>query len=599
MQETRAIPRRDEVPIEYTWDLTIVYADEATWEADVSRLEALLPNAAALQGTIAAGADALLRALGFRDRILILAGQIASYAHMKKDSNGADPMAQALDARAGSLYARCAAAVAWIEPEIVALPAGRLVDWQTGEPELAPYAYYLEQLERQRRHVRSAEVEEVVARFADVTRGSHDAYQALTTIDLVFPTIHDEHGQDVQVSSARYASLVSSPDRRVRREAFTALFDTYGSIRTTCAATLAASVRSHVLGAQLHGYPSALTAELDANDIPVDVYHTLLDTVEANLPRLHRYVALRKRLLDLDAVHVYDLYAPLTAEEQVRIPYEEGRRLVREGLAPLGPAYGETLRQALESRWIDVYENQGKRSGAYSNGSYSTPPFVLMNYQGKLRDVYTLAHELGHSMHSHRTRQAQPFISGYYTIFAAEVASTLNETLLTAHLLATRGDAAFRRRLIAEQLDGIRSTIFRQALFARFELDMHRRVEGGEALTADWLSTHYRALVEQYFGPELALDDQVRNEWAYIPHFYRSFYVYQYATGLSAALALGRQILAEGEPAVQRYLRFLASGSSRPTIDLLRDAGVDMATPAPIQAAMDYFDGLLDQLETP
>ena len=599
MQETGTIPRRDEVPVEYTWDLTTVYADEAAWEADFSRVGRLLPEAMALQGSIASGADALLRALDLRDRILIIIGQIASYAHMKKDSNGADPAAQALDARAGSLYARCAAAVAWIEPEIVALPSGRLVEWQLSEPALAPYAYYLEQLERQRLHVRSAEVEEVVARYADVTRGSYDAYQALTTVDLVFPTIKDEQGQDVQVSSARYASLVSSADRRVRREAFTALFDTYGSIRTTCGATLAASVRSHVLSAQVHGYPSALAAALDANDIPVGVYHTLLDTVEANLSRLHRYVAMRKRLLNLDAVHVYDLYAPLTSEEQERIPYEQGQQLVRDALTPLGPTYGEMLRQALESRWIDVYENQGKRSGAYSNGSYSTPPFVLLNYQGKLRDVYTLAHELGHSMHSYLTRNAQPFISGYYTIFAAEVASTLNETLLTAHLLATRDDPAFRRRLIAEQLDGIRSTLFRQALFARFELDMHQRVEDGEALTADWLSTRYRALVERYFGPDLAVDDQVRHEWGYIPHFYRSFYVYQYATGLSAALALGGQILSEGESAVQRYLRFLAGGSSQPTIDLLRGAGVDMATPAPIQAAMDYFDGLLNQLERP
>jgi oligoendopeptidase F len=354
---------------------------------------------------------------------------------------------------------------------------------------------------------------------------------------------------------------------------------------------------AHIVNARIRGYESSLEAALKPNDIPLAVYHNLIATVEANLPRMHRYMSLRKRLLGLDELHTYDLYAELVADVDVKTPYAEATQTIQSAFAPLGRAYGAALEQAFTSRWIDVYENVGKRSGAYSGGAYSTAPFILLNYQDRLDDLFTLAHELGHSMHSHFTRHTQPFVYGDYTIFVAEVASTLNEALLTDYLLKNRRDAALRKRLIVQQLEDIRTTIFRQTMFASFELGIHQQAESGEPLTTDSLSERYYGLVGRYHGPDVIRDEEIALEWARIPHFYYNFYVYQYATGLSAALALSQQIISEGQPAVDRYLQFLRSGSSRSSVDLLRDAGVDMTTPQPIQQAMDKFDRLLDELE--
>lgn len=595
--ETQTIPRRNEAPVQYTWALTTIYADDSAWERDVARLDSLRGEATALAGTAAQGASALLRLLQMRDRVTMLAQQLYAYANLRRDSDSTEPAAQALEARAGSLIAQTMADIAFVEPEILALPPETVAAWQTQEPALAPYAYYLDRLARRRPHVRSSEVESVIAQYGDIARAPGETYAALTETDLTFPTIQDEHGKPVQISDSRYHVLLSSPDRRVRHDAFKAYFTTFGGVRTTVAATLAATTRSHVLSARLHDYPSALAAALAPNDIPLEVYHNLIATVDANLPRLHHYMSLRKRILRLDELHPYDLNAPLVPDAESVFSYEAARELVIAACAPLGPTYGEALRKALESRWIDVYENVGKATGAYSGGAYTTAPFILLNYQDRLLDVYTLAHELGHSLHSYFSWRAQPFISGDYTNFVAEVASTLNELLLTAHLLQTSPDVALRKRLIVEQLEDIRTTLARQVMFAEFELAIHDYTASGAALTADWLGDRYRGLVARYHGPELTLDDEIALEWARIPHFYMNFYVYQYATGLAAALALSAQILSEGEPAVQRYLRLLASGDSRPSIELLRQAGVDMASPAPIQQAMDRFAALLDELE--
>jgi oligoendopeptidase F len=547
---------------------------------------------------VAESAGALLRALQTTDRAAMATQAVYVYARMRKDSDGTDPAAQALDSRAASLYAQIGAAVAFLEPEILTIPAETLAEWQASEPALQPYAYYLDHLSRMRAHVRSAEVEEVMAQFSDVTRAPSDTFEALTNVDLTFPTIEDERGQSVTLSDTRYITFMRNADRRVRHDAFMAFFATYGGIKTTLATTLGATVRDHVLNARLRNYPSALAASLEPNDIPIGVYETLVSTVDANLSRLHRYVSVRKRILGLDELHAYDLYAPLVSDLEDTFDYDTAKGLVREAFRPLGSDYAEGLNQILDRRWIDVYENVGKQSGAYSGGAYSTPPFILLNYTDTLNDVETLAHELGHSLHSYFTRKSQPFISGDYTTFVAEVASTLNEALLTAHLLRTTDSPAMRRRLIVEQLEGIRSTIFRQTMFAEYELALHQRVEAGEAITADWLCDSYVELAQRYYGPELVIDDELRMEWGYIPHFYFNFYVYQYATGKSAALSLAAQILSEGEPAVQRYLTFLRGGSSRASTDLLRDAGVDMTTPQPIQQAMDEFEHLLDELES-
>jgi oligoendopeptidase F len=595
--EAQNVPRREEIPVEYTWDLTTIYPDDAAWEQDIARLEALVPEIAALAGTIGQSAQTLLRALKLRDETGMRLWQIYVYANRRHDSDSTDPAGQALAERAGSLVAKIGAATAFVEPEILAIPEQTIAGWLGEEPDLQLYSYALEELARQRAHVRSAEVEGILAQFYDVTRATGDIFEVLTNADLNFPTIEDESGQPVKLSHARYGRFMESQERRVRRDAFKGMFGAFGGIRNTLGTTLAAEVRSHVINARLRSYPSALAAALDPKDIPLDVYHNLVATINANLPRLHRYMRVRKRIMSLDELHFYDLYAPLVPQADIDVPYREAADIVQSAFAPLGADYGGAVRQAFTSRWIDVYENVGKRSGAYSDGSYTTAPFILLNYQDKLRDVFTLAHELGHSMHSFFTRRTQPFVYGNYTLFLAEVASTLNEALLTDHLLKTRDDPALRKHLIVQQLEDIRATIFRQTMFAEFELDLHSRTEAGEPLTADSISKPYYDLVARYLGPDVALDDEIAHEWARIPHFYYNFYVYQYATGLSAALALSKQIIAEGQPAVDRYLRFLSSGSSRSSIDLLRDAGVDMTTPEPIQQAMDQFDALLDELE--
>lgn len=592
-----AVPRRHEIPEEFTWDFTIMYADDQDWEEDLARIEAMIPEVELLQGTTGRDAEGLLRVLEMKDRVSMQMSRLYIYARMRKDIDGTDSSGQALDTRAASLNARISAALSFVEPETLAIPPEDLARWQTETPKLAPYVYYLDLLSRQRDHVRSSEVESVIAQFSDVTRAAGDTYDVLTNADLVFPTIEDEHGQPLQLSQGRYGSLLESPDRRVRRDTFKGVLGTFAGVRRTLATTLAATARNDALAARLRNYPSALAAALAPNDIPVEVYHNLLTTVNANLSSLHRYVSLRKRILGLDAVHGYDLRAPLVADARDSFDYATASAMMHDAFTPMGPEYGAAVRQVLTSRWVDVYENMGKASGAYSDGAYSTPPFILLNYQDRLDDAYTLAHELGHSLHSYYTRRTQPYVSGNYTLFLAEVASTLNEALLTEHLLHTVDDTALRQQLLVMQIEGLRTTFFRQTMFAEFELDLHQQTEAGEALTAESLSERYGELVARYHGPDLAIDEELTCEWAYIPHFYYNFYVYQYATGISAALALSRQILAEGEPAVQRYLHFLQSGSSRSSIDLLRQAGVDMTSPQPVQAAIDHFDALVDELD--
>ncbi|MEP7289395.1 MAG: oligoendopeptidase F [Chloroflexota bacterium] len=596
--EAQKVPARSEVPVVDTWDLTTIYPNDAAWEQAIAQLEALLPKVTEMQGKIGQGADSLLNILKLRDEVGIQIYQIYVYSSLRRDSDGTDPVGQALVERAGSLLAKVSAALSFIEPEILALPPETVSAWQRDEAGLAIYEHSLAELARQRPHIRSAEVENIVAQFGDVTRAPGEIFEVLTDADLKFPTIEDEKGQTANLSHARYRRFLESKDRRVRRDTFKTYYSSYQGILNTLGTTLAAAVRTHVVNARVHNYGSALEAALEPNDIPTAVYRNLISTIDANLPRLHRYMKIRKRIMGLDELRIYDLYAPLVEEVDLAIPYAEATGTILDAFALLGSNYGDVLKKAFSSRWIDVYENVGKRSGAYSSGSYTTSPFILLNYQDRLNDVFTLAHELGHSMHSYFTSHTQPFVYGNYTIFLAEVASTTNEALLTDYLLKHRDDAALRKQLIVQQLEDIRTTIFRQTMFAAFELDIHERSEAGEPLTADMLSKRYYDLVARYHGPDVVLDDEIALEWARIPHFYYNFYVFQYATGLSAALSLSKQMIDEGQPVVDRYLKFLSSGSSRASIDLLRDAGVDMATPAPVQQAMDTFDHLLDELET-
>lgn len=591
------LPTRSEVNNEDTWDITSLYADDAAWEADFAHVTELLPAFQHLQGTLQQGAAALLRVFEQQEALSLIADQVLVYAALRADEDTANPHYQALDERASTLMAQVRAAKAWVDPELLTLSDEQLRGYLSAEPRLGVYTRAIEELIRMRPHIRSAEVEELLAQASEATRGPSAIFGMFNDADLKFPTIEDENGKPLEITHGRYIRLLENQDRRVRREAFSGMHSTYKTFRNTLAATYAANVRADIFYARAHGYASSVEAKLKPHDIPLAVYENLVATVNANLPKLHRYLRLRKKLLNLDELHTYDLYTPLTTAPQPKISFDEAASLVLQSTAPLGQEYGSVLGSGLESRWIDRYENKGKRSGAYSWGAYTSQPFVLMNYQDNLNSVFTLAHELGHSMHSYFTRKNQPYVYGHYTLFVAEVASTLNEALLVEHMLKTNDDPTLRFQLITQQLDDVRSTLLRQTLFAEFELETHRMAEAGEALTADSLSALYRSLIERYYGPELVIDDDLDIEWARIPHFYRSFYVYQYATGISAALALADRILHEGNGSASDYVNFLRGGSSKSSIDLLKGAGVDMTTPEPVQRAMDAFDGWLNQLE--
>lgn len=593
----QALPKRSEVPKELTWDLETIYATNELWEQEYAATDARIPELAAYQGKLDSSAATLQSCLGLNQDLGIQVERLYAFAQMRRDEDSTNSKYVAMADRAGSLYVRFSAATAFLTPELLAIDPDVLAGWVESVPSLQIYRHYLEDLSRQRPHVRSTEVEELLAQSEEIGRTPSVIYHQLADADLKFPRIQDEHGHAVELSQGRYIRFMESPDRQVRQNAYTAFYQVYRDHLNTSAATHSSAVKAHVFYAQARRHPSALTASLHNYNIPTSVYHNLISTVRKNLPRLHRYVSLRKRLLDLPELRWYDMFVPIVPDVKQEYAYEQALATVCEALQPLGETYVADLRRGLASRWIDAMENQGKRSGAYSFGAYTTHPFVLLNYQSRLDDVFTIAHELGHSMHFFYTRRHQPFLYSDTNIFVAEVASTLNEQLLTQHLLRTTDDPTLRRYLINHSLDSFRSTLFRQTQFAEFELWTHEQVESGASLTADSLTEKYRQLVADYYGPDLTVDDDVAVEWSRIPHFYDAFYVYQYSTGISAAVALARRILDEGAPAVQRYLGFLRSGSADYAINLLRSAGVDMASPDPIQAAIDTFAGLLDEME--
>ncbi|MFO7172110.1 MAG: oligoendopeptidase F [Bacillota bacterium] len=592
----KRVPKREEIPEQYRWDLERIFPSDEAWEQEYQAVEGLIPRLQEYQGTLAQSGARLLECLRLRDEIGQRVETLYAYASMRKDEDNTVARYQALHDRAVGLYSRATAAMAFIRPEILAIPDDRLELFLAEEPGLAIYRFHLEDIRREREHVRSPEVEALLAQAAEIAQSPAIIFSMLDNADMKFPTVRDEEGNEVELTKGRYLRLMESQDRRVRRDAFMALYGTYRKYVNTLAASLAASVKKDVFYARARNYRSSLEAALFRDNIPVSVYHNLIATVRKNLPALHRYMAVRKRLLGVDELHMYDIYVPLVKGVDRKIPYEEAAETVAAALAPLGEEYVSALREGLRSRWIDVYETAGKTSGAYSGGAYTTAPYILLNYQENVDSMYTLAHELGHSMHSYFTRRTQPYVYGDYTIFVAEVASTLNEALLTEYLLQHTDDPQLRRYIVNHQVETIRTTLFRQTMFAEFELAIHERVERGEALTAESLCALYKELNVAYHGPEMVVDEEIALEWARIPHFYRAFYVYQYATGISAAMALARQILSEGRPAVERYLEFLRSGSSDYSIDLLRRAGVDMTSPEPVQAAIDHFSRLVEEL---
>ncbi|HEX6289193.1 MAG TPA: oligoendopeptidase F [Herpetosiphonaceae bacterium] len=595
---TSAVPKRHELPLEYTWNLESFYANDEQWEQDFKRLEELIPQLSQLAGMIGQDAESMLDAFQQRDEANKLIEQLYIYAYLRQSENTANSRYQALFDRASSLHVRLGAATAFFEPEILAVSDERLSEFLASIAELRVYEHALKELRRQRDHIRSAEVEALLAETGEIARAPESVFEMLNNADIKFPVIKDEEGNDIELSQGRYLRLMESKNRDVRRSAFEAMYDTYGKVRNTTGTLLSSHIRTHMFYAKARNYGSSIEAALDPDAIPLAVYTNLVDTINANLHHLHRYMRLRKRLLKLDELHMYDIYVPLIGDVEAKYTYAQAREMMLAGMEPLGNDYVSAMRHGLyDGRWVDVYENEGKRSGAFSYGAYTSQPFILMNFQDNLESMFTLAHELGHSMHSFYTRRTQPYTYGHYTLFVAEVASTLNEALVVEHMLQNTDDRNLQLYLINHRIEDFRRTMFRQVMFAEFEHDIHRRAEAGEALTADRFSELYYELTKRYHGPDVVSDEQIALEWSRIPHFYSNFYVYKYATGIAASAALSKQILSEGQPAVERYLNFLKGGSSKTSIDLLRDAGVDMASPEPVQQACEVFGELVARME--
>jgi oligoendopeptidase F len=598
MQTMQTRPKRNEVNTEDTWELETIYPTDDAWEADFQRVSAMQPGLAEHQDHMGDSAQSLLVALKRRDEAGEVLGRLFVYAYMRLHQDSTDNTYQAMADRVTTLANDVNTATAYQTPEILAIPQERLDAFLWEEPGLQVYRHMLDEITRERPHILSAEMEALLAQAAEVGNAPERVYEMFSTADLKLPSVRDAEGNEVQLTQGNFVShFLEGRDRDVRRNAFEAMFGAYQSYRNTMAALLGAQVKRNIFFARPRKYESSLQAALDPSNIPVSVYDNLIATVNNNLPVLHRYLRLRKKLLGLDDLHMYDLYVPMVPEVEYKVSYAEAQEQVAQALAPLGEAYVAVAQRGLSSRWVDVYENEGKRSGAYSWGSYGTNPFMLLNYQNTMDSMFTLAHEMGHSMHSYFTWQTQPYPYSSYTLFVAEVASTLNEALLTHSLLQTTTDKALRMYIINHALETFRTTLYRQTLFAEFERDMHAQAEAGEALTPETLGGIFKRLNDTYYGTVVNVDELIANEWARIPHFYSSFYVYQYATGISASSALAHQILTEGQPAVDRYLRFIRSGSSDYSINLLRDAGVDLSSPAPVQEALDTFGRYLDDLE--
>ena len=597
MERKGSLPGRDEIPDEYKWQLEDVYESNEEWEQDFQRAQNMAGEVESYRGRLGQSARTLLEALELAARLRELNEKVFVYARMRRDEDNTNTFYQALTDRAESLVARIQAALSFMVPEILALPAEVLERYRRQETGLELYDFALEEISRQKEHILSPAEELIIAQVGEVIQAPDSIFRMLNNADITFPTILDETGTGVEITHGRYTRLLESSDRRMRREAFTTFYSSYRGLKNTLAATISSSVKKDVFYARARKYPSALQASLFEDNIPSEVYDNLIQTVREHLGLMHRYTAMRKRLLGVAELHMYDLHVPVVKDILWEIPYPEAAVMLREGLAPLGKPYVETMSKGLETGWLDLCESKGKSSGAYSWGPYGTHPYVLMNYQNNLSNVFTLAHEMGHAMHSYYSHTEQPYIYAHYKIFTAEVASTVNECLLMEHLLQTVGERDKQLYLLNHYLEQFRGTVFRQTMFAEFEKIIHQRVETGEALTPDYLSELYHRLNIDYHGPAMVVDQDISLEWARIPHFYSAFYVYKYATGFSAAAAITRLILTEGEPALSNYISFLKKGGSDYPLDLLKTAGVDLSTPRPVQEGLQLFSQLLDRLE--
>ena len=593
----RKIPLRSQLDPQYTWATTDLYPTDKDWEAQIPQIQAMVEKLKACKGTLGKSSQNLLAFLKLEDEFELLADPFACYAMYKKDQDTRDPNAQKMSGVMMNLLVQADEAVAFAGPEIMEISDQDMDRFYQEEPELEHYRLALTRLRREKEHTLSQSEEALLASAGKLGQSPGTIYNLLGDADLPFPDAVDKDGNRHALSQGTFIPMEQSADRELRRSAFENFYSAYGQFRNTFASTLEAQMKQLQFFSDARKYPSPLQAALSANEIPVEIYHNLIQAVHQGFPAMHRYMRLRKQLLGVDELHYYDIYTPLVPDQDEQIPFEQAKEIALEALAPLGEDYLDMLREGFSNRWIDVYENQGKRSGAYSSGIYGHHPFVLLNYADTLNDVFTLVHEMGHALHSYLSGKHQSVTYANYRIFVAEVASTCNESILMQHLLGQTEDPKRRAYLINYFLEQFRTTLYRQTLFAEFELWCSEQVQQGLPLTAESLCQKYAQLNREYYGDAICPDEQIALEWARIPHFYRNFYVYQYATGFSAAIALSQRILKEGAPAVKDYLGFLSSGCSKDPVALLRDAGVDMASPAPVEDALKLFASLVEQME--
>lgn len=597
MSETKQLPERSSLPIEKTWDLTKIFKDNQAFDEAFQALSNELKEVEHFKGTLKKDSNAFLGSIEMLLSIYRKIEVIYVYAHLKNDQDTTNTTYQALYARASSLLAQASESVAWFEPEVLSLSDDKIWHYFEEEPKLETYRHFIENILSDRPHILSADQEALLAGAGEIFEASSNTFSILNNADLKFPVIENEHGEKIQLTHGVYGQLMENTHRIVREEAFKGLYTVYDQFKNTFAQTLSSHVKAHNYKAKVRKFSSAREAALSNNHIPESVYDTLVDVVNKNLPLLHRYVSLRKRLLKLDELHMYDMYTPILGEASIKYSYEEAKEKAITALNPMGEEYLNVVKTAFSDRWIDVIENQGKRSGAYSSGAYDTAPYILMNWHDSLDQLYTLVHEMGHSVHSYFTRNNQPYVYGDYSIFLAEIASTTNENLLTEYLLETETDPRIRAYVLNHYLDGFKGTIFRQTQFAEFEHFIHTEDAKGTPLTSEYLGDYYGELNQKYYGPEVTKDPEISLEWSRIPHFYYNYYVYQYATGFSAASALANKILANEPQALDNFLTYLKSGSSDYPIEVMKKAGVDMTKPQYIEDAMLVFETRLGELE--
>ncbi|MDQ0086800.1 oligoendopeptidase F [Paenibacillus anaericanus] len=589
------LPKRSEVPTENRWKLEDLFENQKAWDKTYDELKVMKKKASEFEGKLNT-AENIKAIFTLEDKLSLEIERLYVYAHLNHDEDTTNSTYQALVQKAKKLSVEISEALSYITPEILSLPEQEL-DQLIEHPDLAPYKFTLQEIKREKAHVLSKTEEALLAQVGNLSQAPQQIFGMINNADIKFPKIKDENGNEVELTHGSYIQFLENPNRDVRRRAFKAIYETYGKQKNTIAATLNANVNKNIFYSQVRKYPSVLEMALYGDNIPKEVYTNLIDTIHESLPLLQRYMKLRKKLLGVDELHMYDLFAPLVEEYKWDITYDEAKKMVEEALKPLGENYLTALREGFDNRWIDVYENEGKRTGAYSWGAYGTHPYVLLNHNENLNSMFTLAHEMGHALHSYFSDENLDYRDAQYTIFLAEVASTTNEALLMDYLLKKSTDPKQKLYLLTYYADQFRTTVFRQTMFAEFEKIIHERAEAGISLTPQELSSIYYDLNVKYHGEQMAVDKEIEMEWARIPHFYNSFYVYKYATGFSAATSFSKKILEEGQPAVDRYLSFLKSGGSDYSINILKKAGLDMSSPQPIRDAMNIFEELIEQME--